>query len=707
MDKDLILEIGTEEIPAGFLKNSASSLKENAAKTFFENNLPFDEISVFYTPRRLTMRVTGIPGKQEDINELHMGPPQSIAYDSKGNPTKAAIGFAKKFGTDTKKLSLTENEKGKFLTFTKKVKGRKSAQILKEILAELILRTPFPKSMRWRTSTISYARPIRWILCIFNGRPVRFEIYNIKSSDKSYGHRFLSPRSFKVTDWTGYTSSLTEAYIMLDQHQRASTIRQEVQAKAETLGGFVQSDEDLMQTVTNIVEYPVALTGSFEQDYLEIPPEVLVSVMKTHQKYFPVYKNQSTEPDIDSVRSLSDIKRINTLMPHFIFISGMKVEKPDVISKGNERVIRARFNDARFFLTEDTKQPLDCFLEKLKAVTYLSKVGSYLDKKTRLEKLAGQISEQYSELDTNTLCRAAELCKADLVTQMVFEFPELQGIMGRYYALISGECTEVARAVHEHYMPVTRDGDLPESIAGSFLSIIEKADNICSCFYAGLIPTGSADPYALRRQAIGIIRIVIDKNINLDINGLVNNWIENCGLDITADTRSNLITEICSFMRERLRNYLLETYSFDFDVVDAVLAVNYNNIIDALNIIKAISDYKQQQDFESVTTAFKRVVNITKNSVAGQVNPSLFTEPQEKQLHDHFLTLRESVIVDFENCRYQSVLSKVIELRVPVDNFFDSVMVMDKNLQIKNNRLLLLGEIKDLFFKIADFSKLN
>jgi glycyl-tRNA synthetase beta chain len=345
---------------------------------------------------------------------------------------------------------------------------------------------------------------------------------------------------------------------VLNQDKRSGIIEKEIKIKADALNGVINEDEDLLETVANIVEYPVVLTGQFEEDYLEIPPEVLVSVMKTHQKYFPVYKKKESKNKYETIKSLADIKKINSLLPYFVFISGIKVANPDTIIRGNERVIRARFNDAKFFLREDTKLHIEKYVERLKTVTYLSEVGSYFDKKTRLEKTSKYISKCFKSIDENNLIRAATLCKADLVTQMVFEFPELQGTMGKYYALISGEKTEVATAIEEHYMPITRDGELPGSELGRFLSIIEKIDNICSCFYSGLIPSGSSDPYALRRQAIGIIRMIIQDKIDINIRELINNWIENSNLDFSDDKKTNLLSQSLDFFRERFRNILLE-----------------------------------------------------------------------------------------------------------------------------------------------------
>lgn len=704
MVNDLLLEIGTEEIPAGFLSNAALNLKEQAAKALDNSSLEFKNIDVFYTPRRLTLKVEGIPDKQADITKEITGPPTKIAFDHDGKPTKATIGFAKKQNTDIKNLSIINNERGNFIGLTKVIKGKKSQDILKDLIPKLILKIPFPKSMRWGNSSNTFARPIRWIMCLYKNKKLKFEIYNIKSSDKSYGHRFLSPKSFNVSGWNGYIRNLQNSYVILDQDKRKKIIEEQVSRLFNDLNGKIFLDSELLETVTNIVEYPVSLAGSFDESFLEIPTEVLVSVMKTHQKYFPVYKKNSPKKEIE-IRSSKDIRKSNNLLPYFVFVSGLKVDNPQLIVKGNERVIKARFTDAKFFFEEDTKQNLEKFVEKLKLVTYLSDVGSYHDKTLRLQNLSSYVST-ICGVKPEILTRAALLCKADLVTQMVYEFPELQGVIGRYYALISGEDLEVSNAIEEHYMPLTRDSEIPKSKPGALLSIVDKLDNICSCFFAGYIPTGSADPYALRRQAIGIIRIINSHYFELNLTELINESLNNLNIDNAQDI-GEVKCIILDFFKERFRNLVLEESDFSYDVVDAVISVNFNNIQKSIEIMKTINSYKQKNEFEHITTAFKRVVNITKDKVEGKIDQSLLIEQSEKNLFMKFQGIKSSIKDDIKNNKFDEALNKLIKLREPIDEFFDNVMVMDKNKHIRNNRLKLLSDIKNHFFQIADFTKLN
>jgi len=506
MAKELILEIGTEEIPAGFLDYAIKDLASLAKKTLEDNSLGFENIECYGTPRRLTLRVEGLPDKQEDRVEEAYGPPVKIAYDEDGNPTKPALGFAKAQGVDIKEVTTVVRDRGEFLAVKRKIKGQKTDKILKEILPGLILSIPFRKSMKWSSGDVTFVRPLRWISSIFDGKTIPFNIENLKSSNKSYGHRFMSPKGFKVTDWSDYQEGLEKGYVVLDQNKRREIISEETAALADKLGGYIEEDADLLETVSNLVEIPLVLKGDFEEDFLCLPKEVLISVMKNHQKYFPVFSKSNKDE----------------LLPNFIFVCGTPVKDTDVVSKGNERVIRARFTDARFFYDEDKSVPLWEKLEDLKDMVYLSEVGSYYDKTDRLKTLANGLGNTLGfENDTRHIVRAAFLSKADLATQMVFEFPELQGIMGRYYAEISGEPPEVAKAIEEHYMPTGRDGELPVTSYGSVLSIADKIDNICSCFISGLIPTGTSDPYALRRQAIGIINMVLYKNYHLSLRNFL------------------------------------------------------------------------------------------------------------------------------------------------------------------------------------------
>jgi glycyl-tRNA synthetase beta chain len=694
MAKELILEIGTEEIPAGFLGEATRNLASLCKRALDENSLSYDGIETFGTPRRLTLRVVGLVDKQEGRTEEAYGPPVKMAFDEKGNPTKPALGFAKAQGVDIKELTTVKRDRGEFLALKREIKGQKTDKILKEILPDLIVSLPFRKSMKWGDGEITFVRPLRWILSIFGGKTISFNIEDLKSSNKSYGHRFMHPKPFKVSNWEDYEKGLKEGYVLLDQNKRSETIHKGITELADKIGGVTHEDPELLETVTNLVEIPLVLKGDFEEEFLALPNEVLISVMKYHQKYFPVFSKSKK----------------GVLLPHFIFVCGTPVKDTQVVCKGNERVIRARFTDARFFYDDDKSAPLWDKLEDLKGMVFLSAVGSYYDKTERLKILANELGNNLG-FDNNTrhIVRAAFLSKADLATQMVFEFPELQGIMGKYYAELSGETKEVAKAIEEHYMPTTRDGDLPETEYGSILSIVDKIDNISSCFISGLIPTGTSDPYALRRQAIGIINIVLEKNFQLSLKKFfrisLRSIIDQTEKKYSASLEGTM-DAIMNFMTERFRNIMITEGSAQ-DVVDAVVSVEFDDILDAKRKIEALSEFRKAADFEALGIAFKRVVNIVKDHTGNNFSQKHLVEPVEKDLFKSYHEIRDKVQVKILEKNYLDSLLLMKSLKEPIDKFFDNVMVMDKDPKIKENRLSMLSEIKNLFFKIADFSKLS
>jgi glycyl-tRNA synthetase beta chain len=694
MEKELILEIGTEEMPASFIEFALSDLKEGARKKLEGAALNFKEASTYATPRRLTLRVSGLADKQEDQTKEAYGPPVNIAYDDNGKPTKPALGFAKSQGVDIKDVVRVKRDRGEFLAVVKEFKGQKTEKLLKEILPDLILSIPFRKSMRWGDGEITFARPIRWVLAVYGGKTVTFDLGGVSSSSKSYGHRFMHPGAFKVTGWDDYNEKLENGYVILDQDRRKSDIIKGVNTLAKNIGGKIAQDEELLETVTNLVEYPLVLKGDFEKEFLELPREVLISVMKNHQKYFPV----------------TSAKNKTKLLPHFIFVCGTPVKDNRVVVKGNERVIRARFTDARFFFDEDKRSPLGDKVDELKGMVFLSNIGSYFDKAERLKLLASSIAKNIdfkgSIKDIET---AAWLSKADLATQMVFEFPELQGIMGKYYAELCGEKKEVAKAIEEHYMPVSRDGELPGSDIGSIVSIADKADTISACFISGLIPTGTQDPYALRRQAIGIINIILERGYHLSLCDLFEvslNTITKQTKTKLKEPKENVFSSISDFITERFRNVMISE-GYSQDVVDAVVSVELDDIVEAQRKIEALSEFRKAPDFVALGIAFKRVVNIVKDHTRTKVKESLFLESVEKELYDSFNKVREKVDSEISVKNYEKSLSLMKDLKEPVDKYFEGVMVMDKDPDLKKNRLSMLSHIRELFFKIADFSKLS
>ncbi|GIW48319.1 MAG: glycine--tRNA ligase beta subunit [Deltaproteobacteria bacterium] len=699
MEKELILEIGTEEIPARFLGEAIRNLGLIAEQELKNASLSYNTIHTYGTPRRLTLRVTGLLEKQKDRIVEILGPPKRIAFDENGVPTKAALGFAKSQGVNVEDLVIVEREKGELVAVRKIIRGKKTKELLKKLIPQIVLSIPFKKSMRWGNVDISFVRPIRWILAVYDGKTIPFVIGDVKSGATTRGHRFMSAKPFRIRTWEEYIDTLGKNFVVLDQDRRKETIKKEINKLAENINGKVQEDEELLDTVTHLVEFPVVLMGSFSIEFLQLPKEVLISVMRNHQKYFPVFSATTNPQGYE-------------LLPYFIFVCGTPVKDPQIVISGNEKVIRARFTDAKFFFEEDTKTPLSKKIEKLKDMVFLSDLGTYYDKTQRLEKLVTYIGRTLGlqENQLKELERAAVLSKADLATQMVFEFPELQGIMGKYYALISGETDLVAKAIEEQYMPTSREGKLPETLAGAILSISDKIDNISACFILGLTPTGTSDPYALRRQAIALINIVLSKELNLELKKVFRHSLEL----ITSQFKNNELREkvdetlksIMDFIAERLKN-LLVSEGFSQDVVDAVVATGCSNIVESKKKIEALEEFRRLPEFNPLAIAFKRVVNIVKGQPRDKVEETLLVESTEHLLYQAFLEAKKSIDEKISEGRYKEALIQMKALKEPIDRYFDEVLVMDKDSRIRKNRLSMLWEIRDLFFKIADFSKIN
>ncbi len=701
MKNELMLEIGSEEIPALFLEEYAKDIDALIGKELEKNLLTFKSTEVLYTPRRLAVRISGLLPDQKEKTVEHFGPPKKIAFDSDGKPTKAALGFARSHGIGVDQLDVVRRDNGEFLAFKKKIRGRKTSEVLKTVLPKVISSVRFKRSMRWGCGKTTFARPIRWIMCVYNTKKLVFELEDIKSGLKSYGHRFLSPGPFSPKSWNDYMDQLKKRDVLLDQSARKKFIEDEVQRLASELGGVAEKNEELVNTVTNLVERPVVLYGTFEKSFLKIPKEVLISVMQKHQKYFPVSS------------------RSGKLLPCFIFVCGTRVVNNEHVVKGNERVLRARFRDAEFFWNEDIKKPLENNLVQLKDMVFLSGVGSYYKKTERLKKVAEKLavySKDHGPDLVSRLIEAANLSKADLVSKMVFELPELQGTMGKHYAKRSGVRTGVATAIEEHYMPRERDGNLPGTETGALLSIADKIDNISCCFATGLKPTGSADPHALRRQAIGIIQIVLKMKLNFNLKTMFSTALK----EITTTTGTDkVLPEIMNFISERFKNLALEK-GYSNDVIDSVLSTGFDNVLDSHDRIRAMERFKKQKSFDELTAVFKRIANITKNKTRTKLDMDLFKDRSEKILYDEYTKVRSQIktirnpvkdhIKTLEKIRkpmedHVKALNRIKTLRKPVDNFFNSVLVMDKDKELRNNRLALLNEIKDLFSRIYDFSK--
>ena len=686
MLKELLLEIGTEEIPSVYLNPAIGKIEELTKKLFAENRVSHGQIKVFGSPRRLILFVENLSDRQESVVSKVIGPPKRVSFNEKGLPTQAAVGFAKNQGIRVEDLNVEKTEKGEYLCAVKEEKGEATKKILPDILPKLIFSIPFPKHMRWGDGNVKFVRPVHWILCLYNGDVVKFEFDSVKSGNKSFGHRFLSPKTFTVKDFASYGKKTKENYIIFNQEDRRETILKEANKLAKKAGGSLYEDANLLEAVTHLVEYPCPILGEFGKEYLELPKEVLISVMKKHQRYFSIVNSNGS------------------LLPNFIAISNNKVKNPAVMKAGYERVLKARFSDARFFYEEDKKKPLKEYIEKLKSVVFQEKLGTYYEKVERIVKLACYIADKIAPDSKEISERGAFLCKADLVTQMVYEFPDLQGIMGREYARLSGEKQEVADAIYEHYLPRFAGDKLPDSRAGDIVSIADKIDTIIGCFGVGLIPTGSEDPYALRRQTLAIANIILGKSYQISVSDLIDRAMDIAGQKIERG-RGEVKNEVIDFFKSRLKNQLVSD-GFSYDVVDAVFSARFNDILDAVNKVKALSELKTLEYFSPLAIAFKRAANIIKENKYGSPDPALLKEDAEKELYDSFNSIKSDVEKLVEEKMYLDAMKKIAEIRGSVDKFFDKVMVMVEDKSLRENRLNLLSNISKLYGELADFTKI-
>lgn len=683
--KELFLEIGCEEIPAGFIPRATAEMKAIITKELALARLTFSEIKTLATPRRLVLVVKDIPLVQPDAEITATGPSIKAAYDHSGKPTKAAEGFARGQGIDVAALQTITTDKGEYLFVSKHVTGRPTHEILAELLPALVSNIPFKKSMRWGDGDVRFARPIHWIVALFDGTIVPFSFGTIESGKISRGHRFMANTTFPVSDFAGYLSECERHFVIPDPEKRKEIIRRETHRVAIAAGGHLLPDEELLEQVAYLVEYPSAVHGTFSPEFLKVPKEVLITSMRSHQRYFSIV-------DADG-----------GLLPGFITINNTLAEDSSVVVKGNERVLRARLSDARFFFEEDQKIRLDDRVESLKKVVYQQKLGTSFEKMERFRTLAEELADRLNPAVKIHTSRAAWLCKADLVSGMVGEFPEVQGIMGREYALHEGESVDVANAIAEHYLPTQAGGELPASDIGAFVSISDKIDTICGCFGVGLIPTGAADPYALRRATIGIIAIILEKGYRLSICSLINQSLDLLETKLTRP-KEQVSADVLDFFRARFVNLLGNLFATD--VVDAAISAGFDDLVDVKSRISALAEFKTHPDFEPLTVAFKRVGNIIKEGIDAPVDPSLFQDDAEGNLYGAILTVKNSAEGLVSSGAWLDSLTEIATLRGPVDIFFDKVMVLAEDPKIRTNRLALLTTIARLFGKIADFSRL-
>lgn len=683
---DLLIEIGTEELPPKTLNKLSAALTKHFCNSLKEVGITFGEITPYSSPRRLALMIKDVAAFQADQLVEKRGPAVKAAYDKEGNPSKAAEGFARSCGVAFDQLQQIETDKGVYLNFKQEIKGSASRDLVADMLNKALAALPIAKRMRWGDREIEFVRPVHWIVFLLGKDVIDAEILGIRTGRESRGHRFHHPETIHLSKPTDYASKLKKAYVLVDQQERRATIIEQAKASAASIGGQVVIDQDLLDEVTNLVEWPIAVDGCFGAEFLEVPQECLISSMQDHQKYFPIVDTNGS------------------LMPHFITISNIESSDIGVVRDGNERVIRPRFSDAAFFWQQDCKVPLESHREATKKIVFQQKLGTLFEKTERVSQLAGHIAGALRE-NTDHAVRAAQLCKCDLASDMVNEFSDLQGIMGRYYALKDGEPESVAYAIEEQYKPGFAGDDIPQYMTGKILSLSDKLDTILGIFAIGQKPTGTKDPFALRRAALGVLRIIIEGNLSLDLRNLLT--FASVNLQDKVDATA-AVEDTYQYIMERLRAYY-QDQNVGMDVVDAVSALNIHSPIDFDHRVKAVSTFKQLPEAEPLAAANKRIANILKKlkkEPSSDVNTELFTEAQETALYMAIQRQQDKVAPLLAQNAYTEALSSLAAIRPEVDAFFDGVMIMTDDETLKNNRLALLTLLRGLFLQVADLSSL-
>jgi glycyl-tRNA synthetase beta chain len=688
MQHEFIFEIGTEEIPAGYIAPAISQLEKNLAELLTSLNLSWEGIHGMATPRRLAVCVDRLADHQPDRQEEVLGPPKKAGFDANGAPTKAAAGFARSRGVSVDEIRIAKTPKGEYLMVVVEEKGRRTLDLLADRLPELIKSISFPKSMRWGSGLLHFARPIQWLLALYGGERVPVQLDTLASGNTTRGHRFMSSGTHEITSFAQYRELLREKQVLVDPEERKQTVREEIARAAAEAGGRILPDEELVETVSNLVEKPFAVCGSFEERFLELPREVLITSMREHQKYFAVTDTN------------------DNLLPFFIAVNNTHVRDAGMAVEGHQRVIRARLEDALFFFKEDQARPLAERVNDLQGVIFQAKLGTLREKTERITSLAGHLAEIVAPEQAETARRAAFLAKSDLLTSMVNEFPSLQGVIGKDYARLNGEPGEVARAIQEHYLPLRAGGVVPSGIAGSLVGMADRLDTIAGCFGIGQTPTGTADPFGLRRQSLGLLQIITARKFSLSLPDLVGKALDLYGDKLTEE-RSAAKKNILEFIKGRFVNELT-AQGIPAETVEAVTSVRFEDVVDCRARINALAAISGQESFSLLAGSFKRVKNIIKDHNDEAVDPALFAEAAEKNLHDRLLAVREEVrpLLQSQSKDYEKAMSVILKMKDPVDLFFDQVMVMVEEEPIRKNRLALLTAISHLFLQIGDFSKM-
>lgn len=687
--RNFLLEIGLEEVPARFMSDALKQLSDKAAELFREYRLEWDDIRSLGTPRRLTLMVRGLSAEQQELRQSVRGPSASVAFDAEGKPTRAAEGFARGQGVPVGDLQIEEVGGARYVFVHKVEPGKPAAQVLAGLLPRLILSLEWPKTMRWGMGDYRFVRPIHWLVALLDDEVVDFELAGIRSGRHTRGLRFLTPGPHEIASFDDYLATLEKVYIIADHEVRREMIRELVQQAARQAGGVALIEEDLLEEVTYLVEYPTPLVGTFASEYLEIPREVLMTSMRKHQRYFPVQ-------DVEG-----------RLLPMFIAVKNGPEAAMHTIRAGNEKVLRARLADAKFFYDEDRSRPLESFVPELQEMIFLEELGTVHQKTERIRKLGASIAAA-AGVDTATadlIDRTLYLAKADLMTRMVYEFPEVEGIMGREYARLSGEKEAVAQGIFEHHLPRFSGDQLPQSVVGAVASLADKVDTVSGCFAIGIRPTGSQDPYGLRRHALGILQVLTRSRLNLSLERMVRTSLDIYAFDLDETRRKAIIADLMELFRTRLKS-MMQDEGVRYDVVDAVVAAGFDNIYDVWVRAEKLGRLVERPEFGEVAVAHRRARNLGGKAEGTDVVRDLLREEPERRLHEAYLQARERASQQLSEGRYEEFFREVASLKEPLDHFLDKVMVMVEDEAVRKNRLSLLKAVADLMGQPADLEKL-
>lgn len=683
---ELLFEVGTEEIPAGYIDPALKFLAEAAARRFTELNLEYKNIRTVGTPRRLTLAVDAIQERQSDRIVEHMGPSKQAGFDAQGKPSRAAMGFAGSRGVAVEDLRVVTTPKGEYLMAVENVKGVATIDLLPGVLAGLVREIPFPKSMRWGKGDIAFARPIQWLVALFGGTVVDLWIDQMKAGSVTLGHRFMAPGPFSVSGFADYQQKLRENQVIVDPAERRQAVMEEVRKAVAGHDGAPILDEGLVQTVTNLVEVPWGVCGSFDKKFLELPREVLITSMREHQKYFPV----------------ADTK--DDLLALFVAVNNTRVDDRALAVSGHQRVLRARLEDGLFFFRADKKKRLADRRQDLKGIVFQNKLGTMLEKSDRIAALAAIIANEIAPDQKDNAMRAAKLAKCDLLTEMVGEFPTLQGIMGREYARIDGEPEAVAVAIQEHYKPVRAGGELPEGIVGAIVGMADRLDTLAGCFAIGEKPTGTTDQFGLRRLALGLLHIIQGHALRISLCALINDAL--AGYKGTVDVPADGVDQLVEFVRLRFENDVVPS-GVRPEIVAAATAVGFDDVVDCRARIEALKNISSREQFGVLAGSYKRIKNIIKDNCATSIDEQLFMEDAEKQLHATLVEVRTGIEPLLASGRYEEALENMLRMKEPVDLFFDQVMVMADDPAVRRNRLNLLTAFGELILRIGDISRMH